>query len=120
MAGFSRVLVASSAVLLAAGLSGCGGHSKSASSSKAAAGSTASATARASSGTATSTGKASKKSGTSGGHKTCSSKATSATIGGKAKCIEVGQECSHKHAADYTQYGFKCEAKGNTYVLRKA
>lgn len=51
--------------------------------------------------------------------KTCPSSATKGTIGGKTKCLEVGQECSHKHASDYSQYGFSCVAKGNRYYLKK-
>ncbi len=40
-------------------------------------------------------------------------------IGGKSKCLRVGQQCSAKNTADYPAYGFVCNAKGSTYVLTK-
>lgn len=108
----ARVAVVASTVLLAAGLSGCG-HNKTTPTHN-------SGGAKVSSSSAAKSGKSAASGGKSSGHKTCNSKATAATIGGKSKCIEAGQECSHKHASDYKQYGFVCEAKGSTYVLRKS
>jgi hypothetical protein len=33
---------------------------------------------------------------------------TSATIGGKHKCIARGQFCAHRYASQYRRYGFRC------------
>lgn len=53
------------------------------------------------------------------GAKTCPGGDASGVIGGKAKCLHAGQECSQKHAADYVQYGFTCTQQGQKYVLAK-
>lgn len=101
-----------SAVLV--GIAGCGGSKSAAPASSSAkqAGAT-------SSPSATPTTKSYATSGASAGSKACSAKAVSARINGSSKCLEVGQQCSHKAVAQYPQYGFECVAKGNLYTLRK-
>jgi hypothetical protein len=51
--------------------------------------------------------------------KTCSGKEVAATIGGAPKCLQAGQECQSKAAAQYPTYGFECVQSGNRWVLRK-
>ena len=45
------------------------------------------------------------------------------TVGGKTKCLHVGEACSRKHLSDYRRYGFVCvpagSSFGSTYLLRK-
>lgn len=53
------------------------------------------------------------------GTKSCPGGDVSGVIGGASKCLHAGQECSQKHAADYTQYGFACAQQGQKYILTK-
>lgn len=107
-------LVLTGSVALCLSMSACGGKSTSSTTKTTTHVSSASAKASAS-GTSNSS---SHKSSSTKSNSTAS--CTHAKIGGVSKCINVGQMCSHKHAADYTAYGFACKAKGNEYILSKA
>lgn len=53
------------------------------------------------------------------GSTSCPAGDVGGVVGGKGKCLHAGQECSEKHAADYTQYGFACAQQGQRYILAK-
>ena len=111
-----RLGACGAAALLLLTLTACGGSKGTAAASATATSSkTTTATATHASTPATS---ASPEGGATGG-KSCPGGDTSGVIGGKAKCLHAGQECSEKHAADYAQYGFTCTQQGQKYVLAK-
>lgn len=110
-----RTVIAAGALTLVA--TGCGGHTKAATSNGGGAALTPSsprASALSSTAAAPSTG----PTGVTGAKK-CAASDTAAVIGGRSKCLHVGQQCSAKHAADYPTYGFTCDQKGTVYVLTK-
>jgi hypothetical protein len=47
---------------------------------------------------------------------------TKANIGGKTRCLHVGEACSKKHIAEYRRYGYSCvySGIGSTYLLRRS
>lgn len=109
----SVVTMAGAALLLA--VTGCNSHKSSTAAPAAAAPSRAATIQPTSQPTSPARGNAS----AAPGSKTCPAGTVSGRIGGASKCLAVGQQCSAKHVADYTQYGFVCNQNGTRYILAR-
>lgn len=104
------------ALLLA--VAGCSGHKSTASSAPSTSAVTRHSAAPAAA-TPAKTSTPSTPSAGASGTKTCPAGDTSGLIGGKSKCLAVGQLCSAKNVGDYPQFGFTCTQQGTRYVLAK-
>jgi len=51
--------------------------------------------------------------------RSCYGKDIAATINGQGKCLQAGQDCQSKAAAQYPAYGFDCLQSGTRWVLHK-
>jgi hypothetical protein len=49
----------------------------------------------------------------------CSSRYTSATIGGSHKCLHAGEYCSRSYARQYLRYGYECSSAYSPPRLRR-
>ena len=50
----------------------------------------------------------------------CSAGYVSGQIGGRAKCLQNGQQCQEANASDYKKYGFSCTKSNGRYELKKS
>lgn len=52
-------------------------------------------------------------------HAACSSRFTSATIGGSHKCLHAGEYCARRYERQYERYGYRCSASYDPPRLRE-
>ena len=114
-----RFAAGAGAALLLLSLTACGGSKGTAAASAPATSSGTTKAAVPATGATTTKKSSSSATGGTTGTKSCPGGDIPGVIGGKAKCLHAGQECSAKHAADYVQYGFACTQQGQKYVLTK-
>jgi hypothetical protein len=53
-------------------------------------------------------------------HAACSSSFTSATIGGRHKCLHAGEYCARRYERQYRRYGYRCSAAYDPPRLRES
>ncbi|HUA75399.1 MAG TPA: hypothetical protein VL988_11625 [Solirubrobacteraceae bacterium] len=53
-------------------------------------------------------------------HASCSSRFTSATIGGSHKCLHAGEYCARRYERQYERYGYRCSTAYDPPRLRES